>query len=111
MAKKKSTKVKWTMKKLPDGRWSGTVQLPLNFGMTPVRVKATSSDGAAAVRKAASLASKVAENPLLAAIMPPGTPNAIKAIDAIADKGPAVLKKFAGPGVKRVKKALSKLFW
>ncbi len=114
--------ISWTMRKLPTGDWAGMITMvptgPISAthpAGKPVRLVATSKTKAGALAKAASVAEMVANNPLLAAVLPPGSGVAIKAIAALSKSAAAgklekAAKKYGGKGAKRLVKALKK-FW
>ena len=131
--------VRWKLRKVADG-YEGMIILPLPLaagvraGMPltlsqhvqamrpaltqkPIAVKAKGKSAAGALASAAGMAMNLAENPLLQAVMPPGTAAAVATIKAIAasEAGGKILEvadKLIGPGGKRLKKTLKKLkFW
>lgn len=76
-------------------------------------VKAVSGSMAKALFKAATTASELANNPVLAAMLPPGTPKALAGAIKLANAAKRgnlsqALKRFKGPGARRLAKALSK---
>jgi len=78
-----------------------------------VRVSAIGASRADALANAALLAERIASDPVMAAILPPGTANAIKAakgLAAAAIRGPRTLRRFwgglRGNGERRLAKAL-----
>lgn len=107
--------VKWKL--APDGRggWAGVIDIPLHpgavYGGGRVVAMAKGGDRAEALGKAAAIAKKIAENPIVAAILPPQAGVAIKAISVMSKAAKAghlddAIKKFAGPGLKRLGKVL-----
>jgi hypothetical protein len=81
----------------------------------PIKLKAKGETPASALAQAAGIAKTVANNPYLAAVLPPGTGAAITAVDylarsAAAGKLSSAAKKVVGKGAKRLKSALSKLW-
>ena len=118
--------VQWTMEKLPSGGWAGMITLiPTSNGQgamartirrgQPIRMVARSRTRAGALAKASAYAERIANNPILAAALPPGTGQAIKVISVLARSAAAgklasVAKKLKGKGAKRLIKALKK-FW
>jgi len=101
-------KVQWHLKRAADG-WAGIIDIPLP--LAPVRVMTKGRNKQEAIARAAVAAKAIATNPLLQAVMPPGTGAAVMAITALAQSPTAqTLTKFAGPGAKRLVKALGKIF-
>jgi len=80
-------------------------------------VKAKGRTPTGALLKAANLAAKLASNPVLSAVLPPGTGLAIKATqflakNALKGKLGKAMKLLRGKGAKRLGKALKKFkFW
>ena len=131
--------IRWSLRKLPNGEYEGLVTLvpasnvPMPRRATtvharrgaaaasriiqkgkPINLVATSSTKEGALLKAASVASKIANNPIMQAALPPGSSQAIKAVQFLAKSGAAgtlksAAKKIVGPGAKRLAKALK--FW
>ena len=105
------------------GGWNAVISLPTIPGLTPagfppgapVRFLATERGSkAGALADAAGLAAKLASNPILAAMLPPGTANAVKVTAALAKaanlgKLEDVAKKLVGKGARRLAKKLK--FW
>ncbi len=118
--------ISWTMKKLPQGGYAGMITLvPIADGRgamartvrrgRPIKLVATSKTKAGALAKASAFAEKLAANPLLSAVLPPGTGVALKAVSylsrsAAAGKLSKAARKVTGKGAKRLFKALKK-FW
>jgi len=114
--------IQWSLRKLPGGDYAGLITLvptaPLPSGHPagkPIRLIAKSKTKAGALAKAAAVAEKMAKNPLLAAVLPPGTGAAISAVSKLSQSAAAgklekVAKKYVGKGAKRLFKAL-KSFW
>lgn len=125
--------VRWKLRKTPAG-YEGMVILPASLTAAaargqlpgraaervralhpsmrdkPIAVKATATSAAGALAKAAGIAQKLAGNPLLQAIMPPGTGAAVSTIAKLAkSKAAGKVMKVIGPGAKRLAKALK--FW
>lgn len=109
--------MKITWKLAPDGRggWAGVIELPINPGAVEgggrVVAMAKGADKATALGKAAVIAEQVLSNPVVASLLPPGTPLAIGAIKelskaAAVGKLADVAKKFTGPAMDRLKKVL-----
>ncbi len=124
MAKKRRrarrARIKWQLHAIPGG-YRGTITIPVGLvragGRTRkrvVKVRAKGKTKGSALSQAASMASKLATNPVLSAVLPPGSGTAIKAVGLLSkavDSGAAgaVLKKLKGPGAKRLVKTLK--FW
>lgn len=102
-------KIPFTAKKGADGTWQGTFQIPLPVG--PATVSTTGRNRQEAVARAAVLAKSIVQNPLIASVLPPGAPLAVAALSKLAQSPTAAtLAKFAGPGAKRLGKALKSIF-
>lgn len=115
MAKRK---IKWKIVPRPaskGGGWAGVIVLPT--GKLTTKVIAKGKTDREAMKNAAGLAEQLLDNPILAAALPPGTAQAVKATKLIAKYAKAgkvadALEKLTGKGAKRVKKVLKKLkFW
>lgn len=114
--------IRWTIRTLPSGDKEGMVTLYPTAALpsghpagAPIRFRATSKTKAGALAKAASVAQMIAANPLMAAVLPPGTGSALKAVVALSKSAAAgklrkAAKKYSGKGAKRLIKALKK-FW
>jgi hypothetical protein len=82
-----------------------------------ISVKARGRTPTGALAKAAGLADRLAKNPILASVLPPGTGTAIKATKflaraALKGKLGKALSFVKGAGAKRLGKALKKFkFW
>lgn len=114
------TKVAWNLCRAPEGGWHGFVTLGVDDdempGVRAIRFKGHDHhDKAVALAKAAAAATKVqallAEHPELAAILPPGTPLALKVItgiskSAIAGRLEEALEHHMSPAIRRLGKAL-----
>jgi hypothetical protein len=100
-------RVTWKLKPSAGGGYEGEVVIPLP--VAPVTVTTRGRSKKQALARAAAAANSIASNPLLAAVLPPGTPTAVKAITALATD-PSSITRFAGPGAKRLAKALGKIF-
>lgn len=96
------------------GGYVGEIDMPASES-TPARIVATAlgSSKVEALGKAALLAERIANDPVLAALMPPQVTAAITAVKGLAGaakQGSHVLKSFwhslHGPGKKRLAKAL-----
>jgi hypothetical protein len=75
------------------------------------KTKATGETPAQAMVKAAGIAQKVAENPVISALLPPQAKLALQATmligqSAAAGKAANAIAKFSGPGVSRLMRAL-----
>jgi hypothetical protein len=82
--------------------------------VSKVAVKAASSTPAGALLKATATIAELAQNPVLQAVLPPGTGAALKATLLVtravqAGKGKAALARLKGPGAKRLASALIKM--
>jgi hypothetical protein len=105
--KLQQNRVTWNLKPAAGGGWEGVINIPLP--VAPVKVATRGRNKKQALARAAAAANSIASNPLLAAVLPPGTSTAVKAITELA-VDPSALKRFAGPGAKRLVKALGKIF-
>lgn len=103
-------KTNWQIDRLPGGGWHGSITF--DAGTHRATVGADGATQQQALKKAAVLAAELAKSPVLQAVLPPGTAAAIKAVDLIARSKytRAALQQFAGPGARRLAKALRK-FW
>ena len=112
--------IRWQLR--PDGKggYVGTIELPLMPsapGASPAVATITAQAGTAATAlgKAAELAKKIQDSPVLSALLPPQAAIALKAASALS-KSAAVGKlaetarKFTGPGMKRLSSALGRIF-
>jgi hypothetical protein len=108
--------VKWKL--APDGKggWVGMIDVPWHPGSVNggggVQMLAKGDTKANALGKAAVLAKKVMDNPIAAALMPPGAGLAVSAISALSKSAAAgklakTAAKFAGPAMGRLAKVLS----
>jgi hypothetical protein len=94
----------------------GVCRLPTGEAMPgPLAVKASSKSPTNALAKAANVADALASNPVLAAVMPPGTAVALKATKFLANSAAAgklgsALKKVSGPGAARLIGAFKKIW-
>lgn len=99
--------------KLKGGYVIGLLTLPTEVGAVQVATLAGSK--ADALMRAATIAQRISEDPVMAALLPPQAAAAIsaaKALSAAARQGPKSLKrlwgKIRGPGKKRLAEALAK---
>lgn len=99
--------------KLKGGYVIGLLTIPTEVGA--VQVATLGGTKADALMRAATIAQRISEDPVMAALMPPQAAaaiNAAKALSAAARKGPKTLKrlwgKIRGPGKKRLAEALAK---
>lgn len=81
----------------------------------PLAVASKGKSPSSALAKAAGAAKTIASNPILSAVLPPGTGAAISAVEALAKAAPlgkmkSVARTITGPGAKRLAKALKKLW-
>lgn len=100
-------RVTWSFKPSPKGGWEGIVEIP--FPAAPVKVSTRARTKQDAINRAATAAKQIVSNPLLAAVLPPGSGVAVEAITKLATD-PSAITRFAGPGAKRLVKALGKIF-
>jgi hypothetical protein len=108
--------VHWKLRRTAEG-WEGIIMLA-GASDGPMRGNAIAvlgADPADALLKAGVLAKNIASNPIVAAALPPGTAAAVKAVTNIARAVKTgdvqkVLKRYGGPGAKRLAKALRR-FW
>lgn len=105
--------VAWKLRPVAPGVWEATITVKRMHerAQLPLKRKALAPDKASALQQAVSQVASVAKNPILQAVMPPGTSNAIAAIGMVATAAKAgqlgaVFKKLKGPGAKRLAKAL-----
>ena len=108
-----ATKLKWKMTRIPGG-YRGTIALPDGAGGWLKAGTAVAKTKGQAISKAASLAARLAADPTLREMLPPGTTKAIKVALALgkaakAGKLAKKLSKVTGKGAKRLAKALK--FW
>jgi len=110
-------------RKTAGGGWNAVVSLPVMPQFTPagfppgapLRVVARDRETkAGAVQDAASIASKLASNPILAAMLPPGTAAAVAVTEKLMKAVglgnlDSVAKNLVGKGAKRLAKKLK--FW
>lgn len=85
----KELNVKLAFEQVPDGRWLGTMSIPLHgpvfTGNSIITAHTLSPDVAEAPHKASTIMKQIAENPLLAAMMPPGAPLALHMATTLLD--------------------------
>jgi hypothetical protein len=132
-----SSRVDWKIRRTGEGSYEGWIILPVGMAQIkqavtappgtplptattaipkPIAIKASSSTSAAnALKAAAGVASSIVSNPLVSAIMPPGTGIAVKGIEMLSKSAAAgkladAAGKLIGPGAKRLASALSSLF-
>jgi hypothetical protein len=106
----KLQKVSFYAKPAKGGGYEGHVLIPFPGGNV-AKVSVTGRNRQEAVAKAATLAKKAIDHPLVREILPPGAGVAVDALQKLA-KSPTgkTLKKFVGPGAKRLVKALGSFF-
>lgn len=95
----------WKLRRIADG-WEGSIRFPV--GDLPMSVGAEGRTQREAIARAAIAAKQIAESPVMRALLPPGTTAALSAIEQLA-KSPnvrATLERFAGPGARRLARAL-----
>lgn len=90
--------------------WSASLDVPIDGALT--RVEMLGDDRVDAVRRAARVASAIAQDPIVQALMPPQARVAIQAAQVLAAAAKAgkldeAIKKFRGPGVKRLLKVFA----
>lgn len=110
-------KLKWEMRKLRGGGYAGIIMLPTGRAgrrKRILRIQATSKSKSSALLKAAGIAASIAENPIMQAVLPPGSSKAIRAVAKLAaaaklGKLEKTLLKYSGKGAKRLAKKLK--FW
>lgn len=119
--------IRWQYRKLPTGDYEGMITFVPQQAVTlpgfpgaikagkPIKLRATGTSKAQALSKAARVAKAIADNPLMAAVLPPGTGAALTAVSylsksAAAGKLKSAAKRIGGKGAKRLYKALKK-FW
>lgn len=109
----------WELTPLPNGKgYKGVIKIPLVgplTGKSTVTATASSSRKDDAIYKAASIADQIASNPVIASLLPPGTPLAIEATKRIAGAAKAgklddAVRGIAGPAAKRLADALKSIF-
>lgn len=102
--------VKARFKRSPDGSsWEGEILIPAP--LAPVKVATKGANKRDAIARAASAAQMITSNPILASVLPPGTGLAVNGLLKLAQNPTAkTLAKFAGPGAKRLGKALAKIW-
>lgn len=90
----------------------GSLRIPTDYGA--VNVATVGGSKADALMRAATIAKRISEDPVMSAIMPPQAHAAIaasKALSVAAKEGPGALKKLwrrmKGPGKKRLAEALA----
>lgn len=105
-------KIAWNIKPIRGG-YCATIITPDGRGgaMTIKQRGKTKTD---AILKAAGIAARIAGNPIMSAILPPGSAKAIMVAGKLAaavklGKGAKFLKKLTGKGAKRLVKKLK--FW
>lgn len=112
-------KISWKLKRTAPNQYQGIVILPLaaipgKRAAGPLAIKATGSSAASALSKAANIADRIASNPIIASVLPPGSSVALKATKYLAKAAKVgkladAASKVVGPGAKRLLKALK--FW
>lgn len=111
--------IRWKVVPRKGGGFSGVIELPMQLPTGPmtVPVEARGATRREALSSAAGLASKLLDNPVLKAALPPGSGAAIEATKLLAKYAGAGklakgMKLLTGKGAKRIGKALKKLkFW
>lgn len=105
-------KIAWKIQPIRGG-YCATIIAPDGDGGA-LAVSQVAKSKTSAILKAAGLAAKIAENPIMSTLLPPGTAKAIKIAGKLAaavklGKGAKFLKKLTGKGAKRLIKKLK--FW
>lgn len=110
--------IHWELKPLPGkAGWMGIIRVPIegpHSGKSIVSATATAKKKDDAILKAASIAETITQNPVIASLLPPGTPLALEATKRIAAAVKAgtvddEIRKIAGPAAKRLASALKSL--
>lgn len=103
-----SGRVTWSVRRTPNGQHVALIRFSAG---PPAHVGAVGASRAQALQRAAVLARQLADSPVFAAVAPPGTGAAIKAIHALATSRDVrrTLSRYAGPGARRLARALK--FW
>ena len=102
-------RVTWKLRPAAGGGYEGEIIIPMPVSAAPVKVSTRGANKQQAIQRAAAAANSIVSNPLLSAVLPPGTGVAVKAITSLA-ADPSAITRFAGPGAKRLVKALGKFF-
>ena len=111
--------IHWEVRPLPGGAgWMGVIKVPIegpHSGKSLIATTATAAKKEDAILKAASIADTITQNPVIASLLPPGTPLALEATKRIAQAVKAgsvddALRNIAGPAAKRLASALKSIF-
>jgi hypothetical protein len=114
-ARARAGQVTYDVREIPNG-YIAIIQFPIASGMgavgEPGAVIMGGDNPRQALARAAVLADQITNSPIFAAVAPPGTAAAIKAIKALAKSTDArrLLRRFAGPGAERLARTLHR-FW
>lgn len=103
-----STTIRWTLRKTPGG-WEGEIVLPI--GVTQCLSRARGTSKAQALSRAASLASRVARDPVVQALLPPQLRAGLAATRMLARAAQAgrlvsVAKRFRSSPARHLVRAL-----
>lgn len=109
-----SSDIHWEMSPLPGGGWKGTIRLPVVGPLSGRSVVSASASGptkADALLKAGGIADQIINNPVISALLPPGSALALEATKRIARavKGGAagdVIRQIGGAAGQRLATAL-----
>lgn len=96
---------RWTVRRRGD-MWTGTITV--SAGELPISIGADGVTARQALARAAIVMEQIAQSPIAAAVLPPGTEVAIAAIKRLAkarDVG-AALRTIGGKGARRLVRAL-----
>lgn len=104
--------VKWRVRRTPAGDYEGVIRIPGRFTATTVRAVAPTKKDA--LLQATGLAQEIADNPIVSALLPPGSKLALDTATKLASaakvgKLAEAAASVVGPGAKRLAKALK--FW
>lgn len=102
----------WKIRRVPDG-YVAIVRFRTGDGPNGIAtVSAIGGGEQDALKRAAILAEQITQSPIFAAVAPPGTRAAIKAISEIAKSKDVrkAMRKYVGPGARRLARAIRK-FW
>lgn len=96
---------KWIVRRRGD-HYEGTIVFPA--GLAPVAVTTKGRSKSEAIARAATVAQAIVKNPIVAAVLPPGTGLAVEAISRIAKAKDvrAEVARYTGDGARRLAAAL-----
>lgn len=93
--------VRYRVRKHPAGGHVATIEIPC--GKSPAVISMGGDNALDAIMRAQKLAEQITSNPVFAAVAPPGTALAVKAIGMLASNPTArTLGKFAGRGARKL---------